>query len=132
MAIALYTNAVRLFDTAAGKEIATLPHPQEVGALAFAPDGKRLATACWDRAIRIWDLARARGEKRPGRVHKDRVTAVDFAANGKWLLCAGGGDGHKLGDAGTGKDLHTFRHSSFFVASATFSRDGGWGDHRGL
>ena len=42
------------------KEAATprnLVHPAEVLSIAFSPDGKRLATACQDQILRIWDVS---------------------------------------------------------------------------
>jgi serine/threonine protein kinase/WD40 repeat protein len=50
-------SAIRLWDTATGKEISRLQgHRAWVGALVFWPDGKTLALASGDQTIRLWDL----------------------------------------------------------------------------
>jgi serine/threonine protein kinase/WD40 repeat protein/tetratricopeptide (TPR) repeat protein len=51
-------NAVRIFDLPAGKESRVLRHVDKVkwiSGLAWHPDGRRLATACDDHQMHIWD-----------------------------------------------------------------------------
>ena len=46
-----------LFNFATGERIAALKaHTDRCFGLAFSPDGKHLATAAWDRVVKIWDL----------------------------------------------------------------------------
>src|ERR1019366_8661077 len=72
--------------------VATLPHPWlRVWALAFSPDGTRLATACSDRAVRIWDTSDGKCV-RTLRGHADEVWSVAFSPDGK-TLASGGKDG---------------------------------------
>jgi WD40 repeat protein len=48
---------IRLWLVATGREIATLKgHDNYVHAVAFAPDGKTLASGSRDKTIKIWDL----------------------------------------------------------------------------
>ena len=35
-------------------------HAERVDALAFGADGRRIATASWDRSVRLWDPASGR------------------------------------------------------------------------
>ena len=49
---------MRLWDLATGRELGKLADPRGgVTALAFSPDGKRLAAGCADSTILLWDLA---------------------------------------------------------------------------
>ena len=45
---------------AGSKPAAVLQCEGKVSAFAFAPDGKRLASASWDRTLRVWDVAGGR------------------------------------------------------------------------
>src|SRR5262249_13469795 len=59
IALASADNAIRLVDTATGKELHKLTGPPNgVGALAFAPDGRVLAARAGDNSIRLYDVDR--------------------------------------------------------------------------
>jgi WD40 repeat protein len=66
-----------------------LPHGRLVYGLAFSPDGTRLATACQDNTIRLWDIA-TREEVAELRGHTDYVHAVAFSPDGTRLASASG------------------------------------------
>src|SRR5262249_30088345 len=49
-------GVVRLLDLRTGKELRTFRGPTHVThTLTFGAGGKRLAAACWDGTVRIWD-----------------------------------------------------------------------------
>jgi WD40 repeat protein len=65
-------------------------HTDEVFAVAFHPDGRRLATAGRDRAVWLWDLARGEEVARlPG--HTSYVWSLAFSPDGATLV-SGSGD----------------------------------------
>jgi WD40 repeat protein len=67
-----------------------LRHTDEVFAVAFHPDGTRLATAGRDGAIWLWDLARGEEVARlPG--HKNFSWSLAFSPDGA-TLASGSGD----------------------------------------
>src|SRR5262249_23461187 len=55
---------VRLFDAATGRETLRLPQ-EDASALAFAPDGKTLASGASDGTGTLWDLERERRKPTP-------------------------------------------------------------------
>jgi WD40 repeat protein len=66
-------------------------HTGPVWAVAFAPDGKTVATGSDDTTLRFWDPATGHETARLA-VHDSAVLAVIFSHSGK-LLITGGGDG---------------------------------------
>src|SRR5262249_46844038 len=75
-----------------------------VASVAFSPDGKSLAEACYDRLIRVWDTHSGR-ETRRLLGHRDWVSSVVFAPDGT-LLASGSRDWTvRVWQAGSGKEL---------------------------
>ena len=56
-AIATGDGTITLIDSATQKELRKFQHGGSVRSLAFAPDGRFLATACDDGPILIWDVS---------------------------------------------------------------------------
>ena len=74
-----------MLDTATGNRLVQLQgHTDSVTALAFTPDGQRLARASADQTIRLWDLTRGQ-EVLTLHGHTDKVTALAFSPDGKHL-----------------------------------------------
>lgn len=81
--------ALRVADPATGKIVwQNADVKLALGAVAFSPDGKLLATAGTDRVARLWDAAT--GKPRGTLVgHAGRVTCLAFRADGKRLITGG-------------------------------------------
>ncbi len=67
----------------------SLPHASIVYAVAFSPDGSRLAAGCADNSIRLWDVA-TRYEVAELRGHRAYVHALAFSPDGTRLVSASG------------------------------------------
>jgi WD40 repeat protein len=49
---------VKLWDVATGQETATLTgHTESIRVLAYAPDGRTLASGSYDRTVRLWRVS---------------------------------------------------------------------------
>jgi WD40 repeat protein len=96
-------GVVLLWDLVAGKDRAILMgHGGFVISLAFAPDGRSLASTGFDKVIRLWDVAEARERATLGD-QAALITSLIFSADGQ-LLVSGNADGAvKLWDAVTGQ-----------------------------
>jgi WD40 repeat protein len=78
-------NSLRVFDTATGKELFSIPHPGSIGHGAFLPDGQRFLTACDDGVLYLWDVRN--GQKLHSfKGHKGGVWAVAASRDGRYAL----------------------------------------------
>jgi WD40 repeat protein len=80
---------VKLWDAATGKEVRNLQdHIDAVFAVAFSPDGKRLASASQDRSVKLCDVASGK------RLYtlsdaSDGLTSVAYSPAGDQVAAAG-------------------------------------------
>src|SRR5262245_4149405 len=120
---------VKLWDPTTGKLFRALAgHELPVRAVAFAPDGRSLATAAGDNRdgklageIRVWDAAT--GQRRHTlTVESSDVNALAFSPDGRWLV-AGGHRGLWVWEA-AGGDLKHRIPSSAAVLAVSFTPDG--------
>src|SRR5260370_12598983 len=97
---------VRLWDVARGKEVRQLDaRPKEAGYggwdVAFAPDGKTLATSGPGRAVRLWDVATGKEKHRLALA----AETLAFSPGGE-TLAVGEGKMVRLIDVASGQELH--------------------------
>jgi cytochrome c len=62
-------------------------HTAPIVSLAVSPDGAMIASASWDRSVRLWPLLG--GEARVLNGHDQNVNGVAFTGDGKALVSAG-------------------------------------------
>jgi WD40 repeat protein/tRNA A-37 threonylcarbamoyl transferase component Bud32 len=106
------------------RQLATLEgHAGGVLAVAFSPDGTRIASAGADGAVKLWDRRTLREVRSlPGPAAG--VTAVAFAADGR-RLAGGGADGTVcVWDTATGKRLASWRGHAAGVTGLAFDPAG--------
>jgi WD40 repeat protein len=98
----VHEGAVRLWDAATGKRLHELRgHPKPVVNLAFAPDGRLLATGDDDNLLILWDVATGRIQQRERLqttapylnirliVMTGSLQAMAFSADGRTLFSGG-------------------------------------------
>lgn len=80
---------VRVFETRNWQTVIALAeHADVVYDLDFSPDGKSLATASFDKTIRIWNLADGTVQQTL-KGHSDFIYSVSYSPDGKQLVSAG-------------------------------------------
>ncbi|MFF4034186.1 NB-ARC domain-containing protein [Streptomyces sviceus] len=98
-------------------------HRGPVHAVAYSPDGLRIATSSRDSTVRMWSSAT--GEALHTLTgHQGPVRAVAFSPDGR-LLATGGRDATaRIWDATTGRPVRTLRGHDGPVLAVAFSPDG--------
>lgn len=115
-------GVVRLWDTATGRPLRTLAGHPGGGGLAFAPDGRTLATAAHG-TVRLWDTATGR----PGTTfdgHVGDITAVALGPGGRTVAVGGDHGTVRLWDTATGRPGATLNGHVGAVSAMAFSPDG--------
>jgi RNA polymerase sigma factor (sigma-70 family) len=117
--------SVQLWDVATGQFRHDFGHTYAIDAVAFSPDGKRLASgACYtDTILRVWDPLTGKNTAQL-RGHALGIEAVAYSPDGK-LLASGSQDGTvRLWDPASGKEVRRLDAKDDMVYAMAFTPDG--------
>ncbi len=98
-------------------------HSSPVDAVAWSPDGKRLASGSNDDTVQVWD-ATTGGNVLTYKGHSDIVDAVAWASDGKRIASGSADKTVKMWDATTGAHIFTYTGHLGGVYSVAWSPDG--------
>jgi WD40 repeat protein len=98
-------------------------HTGWVGAVAFAPDGKRLASGGADRIGRLWDVGTRRVVS-TFKGHENAIAAVAFSAKGDLLATGSFDHTIKVWQPAGGSAVQTLRGHDGPVMTVAFTADG--------
>jgi WD40 repeat protein len=110
-------------DTVKGQRRLVLRHGDVVQHLAFSPDCKLLATASYDRLIKLYDVENGK-ELRTLRDHSDSVYGVAFSPDGKLLASVAADRAVKVWDVTSGTRLYTLGEATDSLYAVAWSPDG--------
>ena len=117
-------NTVRLWNVATWQEVAAFKgDTAEVHCLAFAPDGRILATGDAAGTLRLWDVARSR-QVDSCRGHTSEVQSIAFAPDGRRLATSGGDSTVKLWDVARLQEVASITCRYTLIDPVGFSPDG--------
>jgi WD40 repeat protein len=135
LATASFDYAVKIWDVAEKKEVATLDseattvdfpatHQGAVSSVAWSPDGKTLATGAFDKLVRLWDTTTWR-ERAALKGHEGFIGCLAFAPSGKWLASGSDDKTVKLWDLSgeTPKERLTLKGHTNIIKGVAFGRD---------
>ena len=122
LAIGTGAQNVVLWDVAAERVRGYLRQGTGVRALAFAPDGWSLATACGYTA-KLWDLTTST-ERLELRGHDGWIWSLSYSPDGRLLTTGSSDQTTRLWDVGSGREIASYDWQAGKVYAVAFAADG--------
>jgi WD40 repeat protein len=114
---------LKLWDVATGAAKTPFPtQPDQLNAVCFSPDGKRLASASRDQKVILWDAQTGNILRR--FEHPADVLSVAFSPDGGALVSGGSDRAVRLWDLESDFEVFTFRGHDDPVRAVAFLPDG--------
>jgi WD40 repeat protein len=123
-------NAVRIWDYRAGGEaLPPLNHHAQVMQIRFSPDGRKLASYCFDRGkgmLKLWDIATGTACELPDAEGTSGGGVLSFSPDSRFLAGYPAGDrgSFALWETATGKKVRQFVGHADVLKSLHFFPDG--------
>jgi WD40 repeat protein len=121
-------RGVRVYEVGSGREVLALDERTAPSALAFSPDGRRLATAGKEGPVKVWAVAGARAAAPasllPAAGRKDLLECMAFSPDGTRLATGHGTGVVRVWDVASGEELLTLKGHTKYVTGLAFSPDG--------
>jgi hypothetical protein len=113
-----------MWDTQSGEEIFQMKgHTAGVMGLAFSPDGKRMASTGFDRALKLWDTQNGR-ELTEIDVDSHDLRGVAFSPDGSRIAVGTGNGIIRFFHSGAGHEVKTLKGHSDTMVQFSFSDNG--------
>jgi WD40 repeat protein/tRNA A-37 threonylcarbamoyl transferase component Bud32 len=118
-------GAVAVLDSADGRVVWAVPGHGSgpIRGIAVRPGGRQVATASWDRTVRVWDIETGRLITTLAS-HTEPVNAVAYSPDGRWLASAGNDQSVRVWDADSGTAMRVLHRHSSGVVGVAVSPDG--------
>ena len=119
-----HMNDLSIFDLQGHMMPREFPgHTNTLSAVAFSPDGRRIATVGHDRMLNIWDFAT--GDKLHSVVaHRDIVKTVAFTPDGCTIATAGNDNQLKFWHTASGQPLGAITADPSHISKLEFDAEG--------
>jgi WD40 repeat protein len=112
-------NGLGIWDAGTGKALRTLSLMKPVSCVAYAPDGRSLASG-GSEGLKLWDVDT--GRQRQTLRLTDSVDCLAYSADGSRLV-SGGNYALRVWNPLSGELLHSFRGHSHSILGVAFSPD---------
>jgi WD40 repeat protein len=118
------TSYAQVWDARDGRLVQTIKeHPGWVSEVRFTPDNQYMATAGYDRTVKLWDT-RDWSLVRTFEGHTDAVDSIAVSPDGRRLVTGSWDATVRLWDLETGRPLHQMRGHLGNVLRVAYSPDG--------